>query len=165
MRQILYLKISAKAISWWLGHYYVRCTFVPAFVHRLSLHQRLESYFAQVCMMFDKRKYNAGEVTGETRYVLVAPRFGRWWRHAALVTRLLQSPDRSCEPPPVATTRRHLYESCSAGRPSCVPFHIGNQCTPRVTETKVDPCNFPEVRAPFLSYGTAKNGVKSDFPS
>lgn len=129
VRQIRYLTISAKAIFWWLGHHYVRYTFVPTFVHRLSSHQGLESYFAQVCMMFDNKKYNAGAVTGETRCVLVAPRLGRWWRHAALVTRLLQSPNRSCEPPQLATTRCHLHESCSAGRSSCVPFHIGNQCT------------------------------------
>lgn len=71
------------------------------------------------------RQYKVRRGTTELRCALY--RRGNVWyrrcRHAVLVSRLLHS-HKTCEPPPVTTSRRHQYQSHYAGRRFGVSFHI-----------------------------------------
>lgn len=47
----------------------------------------------------------------------------------ALVVRVQKASSHGCVPLLLETTWRYQYESRSDARNSCVPFHIGDQCT------------------------------------
>lgn len=70
------------------------------------------------------------------RTALVAPRSGRQWRRHKTGCAPARSHHQGCEPPLVATTRRHRHGSCSAALRSRVSFHIGERrlCTLRGTQ-------------------------------
>lgn len=86
--------------------------------------------------IYSGRQYEMERRSGDlrARSVLLLPRRGRRWRHAALVVRPLHSPNQSRHQWPrrvtTNTDRVQLLElSRSACHHSCVPLHIIDHCT------------------------------------